>query len=190
MVVSFETCYPNAVKHWPPVKNRLSTANGRIVSEIIRQKKCKKVESNQYYSIAKSFEEIWSIEHFHWFNCLRMSWQNGVFWPQGSLLFGVQKRSLQDCPKILLHLYEEDTLFFSSIGKLWLKAVYQVVSFASQICQFYVCQKSVKWIKLLKIQKMLDFPSNRKISHRNYYLSCVLSIKIFCRYRVCHFFNF
>ena len=37
----FETFDPNAVKHWPPVKIRLSPANGRIVSEIIRQKKCK-----------------------------------------------------------------------------------------------------------------------------------------------------
>ena len=78
---------------------------------------------------------------------LRMSWQNGVFWPQGSLLFGVQKFSLQDCPKILLYLFEEDTLLFPSVGKLWLKAVYQVgqvVIFVSEICQFYVCPKSVK----------------------------------------------
>ena len=63
---------------------------------------------------------------------------------QGSLLFGVEKFSLQDCPKILLHLFEEDTLLFLSVGKLWLKAVYQVVIFVSEICQFYVCQKSVK----------------------------------------------
>ena len=75
---------------------------------------------------------------------LRMSWQNGVFWPQGSLLFGVQKSSLQDCPKILLHLFEEDTLLFLSVAKLWLKAVYQDVIFGSEICQFHVCQKSVK----------------------------------------------
>ena len=46
--------------------------------------------------------------------------------------------------KILLHLFEEDTLLFLSVGKLWLKAVYQVVIFVSEICQFYVCQKSVK----------------------------------------------
>ena len=63
---------------------------------------------------------------------------------QGSLLFGVEKFSLQDCPKILLHLFEQDTLLFLSVGKLWLKAVYQVVLFVSEICQFYVCQKSVK----------------------------------------------
>ena len=50
----------------------------------------------------------------------------------------------QDCPKILLHLFEEDTLLFLSVGKLCLKAVYQVVIFVSEICQFYVCQKSVK----------------------------------------------
>ena len=31
-----------------------------------------------------------------------------------------------------------------SVGELWLKAVYQVVIFVSKICQFYVCQKSVK----------------------------------------------
>ena len=75
---------------------------------------------------------------------LLMSFQNGVFWPQGSLLFGVQTFSLQDCPKILLHLFEEDTLLFLLVGTLWLKAVYQVVIFVSEICQFYVCQKSVK----------------------------------------------
>ena len=63
-----------------------------------------------------------------------MSWQNGVFWPQRSLLFGVQKFSLQDCPKILLQLFEEDTLLFLLVGKLWLKAVYQVVIFVSEIC--------------------------------------------------------
>ena len=51
---------------------------------------------------------------------------------------------VQDCPKILLHLFEEDTLLFLSVGKLWLKAVYQVVIFVSEICQFYICQKSVK----------------------------------------------
>ena len=69
---------------------------------------------------------------------------NGVFWPQGSRLFGVEKFSLQDCPKILLHFFEEDTLLFLSVGKLRLKAVYQVVIFVSEICQFYVCQKLVK----------------------------------------------
>ena len=73
-----------------------------------------------------------------------MPWQNGVFWPQGSLLFGVQKFSLQDWPKILLHLFEEDTLHFLLVGKLGLKAVYQVVIFVSEIWQFYVCQKSLK----------------------------------------------
>ena len=62
----------------------------------------------------------------------------------GLLLFGVQTFSLQDCPKNLLHLFEEDTLLFLVLGKLWLKAVYQVVIFQSEICQFYVCQKSVK----------------------------------------------
>ena len=54
------------------------------------------------------------------------------------------KISLQDCPRILLHSFEEDTLVFLSVGKLQLKAVYQVVIFVSEICQFYVCQKSVK----------------------------------------------
>ena len=33
----FETCDPNVVKHSPQVKIRLSAANGRILSEIIRQ---------------------------------------------------------------------------------------------------------------------------------------------------------
>ena len=33
---------------------------------------------------------------------------------------------------------------FLSVGKLRLKTVYQVVIFMSEICQFYVCQKSVK----------------------------------------------
>ena len=75
---------------------------------------------------------------------LLLSWQNGVFWPQGSLLFGIHKFSRQDCPKILLHLFEQGTLLFLSVGKLWLKGVYQVVLFVSEICQFYVCQKLVK----------------------------------------------
>ena len=87
---------------------------------------------------------------------LRMSWQNGVFWPQGSLLFGVQTFSLQDCPRILLHLFEEDTLLFPSVGKLWLKAVYEVVIFVSEICQFYVCEKS----KIDKISKIIKNPKN------------------------------
>ena len=73
--------------------------------------------------------------------------------------------------KILLHLFEEDTLLFLLIGKLWLKAVNQVVIFVSEICQFYVCQKSVKYVKLLKIRKILDLLSNTKILHRNYWLS-------------------
>ena len=47
-------------------------------------------------------------------------------------------------PKMLLHFFEEDTLPFLLVGKLWLKAVYQVVIFVSEICPFYVCQKSVK----------------------------------------------
>ena len=50
-------------------------------------------------------------------------------------MFGVQKFSLQDCPKILLHLFEEDTLLFLLVGKLWLKAVYEEVIFVSEICQ-------------------------------------------------------
>ena len=62
-----------------------------------------------------------------------MLWQNGVFWPQGSLLFGVKKFSLQDCPKNLLRLFKEETLLFLSVGKLWLKAVYQVVIFVSEL---------------------------------------------------------
>ena len=62
----------------------------------------------------------------------------------GLLLFGVQTFSLQDCPKMLLHLFEEDTLLFLLRGKLWLKAVNQVVIFESEICQFDFCQKSVK----------------------------------------------
>ena len=44
----------------------------------------------------------------------------------------------------IAHVFEEDTLLFSLVGKLWLKAAYQVVIFVSEICQFYVCQKSVK----------------------------------------------
>ena len=59
-------------------------------------------------------------------------------------MFGVQTFSLQDCPRNLLYFFEEDTLLFKSVGKLWLKAVYQVVTFVSEICQFHVCQKSVK----------------------------------------------
>ena len=42
--------------------------------------------------------------------------------------------------KFLLHLLEEDTFLFLSVGKLWLKAVHQVVTFVSEICQFYVCK--------------------------------------------------
>ena len=49
-------------------------------------------------------------------------------------MFGVQKISLRDCPKILLHLFEEDTLLFLLVGKLWLKAVYEEVIFVSEIC--------------------------------------------------------
>ena len=49
-------------------------------------------------------------------------------------MFGVQKFSLQDCPKILLQLFEEDTLLFLLVGKLWLKAVYEEVIFVSEIC--------------------------------------------------------
>ena len=49
-------------------------------------------------------------------------------------MFGVQTFSLQDCPKILLHLFEEDTLLFLLVGKLWLKAVYEEVIFVSEIC--------------------------------------------------------
>ena len=60
---------------------------------------------------------------------------------RGLILVGAQKFSLQDCPKILWHLFEEDILLFLSVGKLWLKAIYQVV-----------CQKSVKQVKLLKIR--------------------------------------
>ena len=101
-----------------------------------------------------------------------MSWQNGVFWPQGSLLFGVQKSSLQDCPKILLHLFEEDTLLFLSVGKLCLKAIYQVVIFVWNLpilCLSKIGGKILK-VKLLKIRKILDLLSNRKIVHRNYWL--------------------
>ena len=54
------------------------------------------------------------------------------------------KFSLQDCPKILLHLFEEDILIFLFVGKLWFKAVYQEVIFAPEVCQFFACQKSVK----------------------------------------------
>ena len=90
---------------------------------------------------------------------------------------------------MLLHLFEEDTLLFLSVGKLWLKAVYQVVIFVSEICQFYVCPKSVKKVKLLKIREILDFLSNKKISHLNYWLNCVFSLKLF-KGRVCYFFNF
>ena len=79
-----------------------------------------------------------------------MSWQNGVFWPQGSLLFGVQKFSLQDCPRILLHLFGEDTLLFLLVGKLWLEAVYLVVIFVSEICLS----------KIGKISKIIKNPKN------------------------------
>ena len=44
------------------------------------------------------------------------------------------KFSLRDCPKILLHLFEEDTLLFLLVGKLWLKTVYEEVIFVSEIC--------------------------------------------------------
>ena len=54
------------------------------------------------------------------------------------------KFSLQDCPKILLHLFEEDILLFLFVGKLWFKAVYQEVIFVLEVCQFFACQKSVK----------------------------------------------
>ena len=54
------------------------------------------------------------------------------------------KFSLQDCPKLLLHLFEEDILLFLFVGKLWFKAVYQEVIFVPEVCQFFACQKSVK----------------------------------------------
>ena len=37
-----------------------------------------------------------------------------------------------------------DILLFLLVGKLWLKAVYQVVFSVPEICQFLACQKSVK----------------------------------------------
>ena len=63
-------------------------------------------------------------------------------------LFGVQKFSLQDCPKILLHLFEEDTLLFLSVGKLLFKAVYQEVVFVSEIIivmSFNCCFNNHVW---------------------------------------------
>ena len=85
-----------------------------------------------------------------------MSWQNGVFPPQGSLLFGVQKFSLYDCPKILLHLFEEDTLLFLLIVKLWLKAVYQVVILCLKFANFM--SKIGKICKISKNPKKFRFP--------------------------------
>ena len=37
------------------------------------------------------------------------------------------------------------------VGKLSRKAVYQVVIFVSEIYHFFVCQKSVKQVKIIKI---------------------------------------
>ena len=84
---------------------------------------------------------------------------------------------------MLLHLFEEDTLLFLLVGKLWLKAVYQVVIFV-----FLFLSKIGKISKIIKNPK-IHLLSNREISHRNYWLSCVLSIKIF-RGRVFYFSSF
>ena len=59
-------------------------------------------------------------------------------------LFWLSKIFPAGLPKILLHLFEGDTPLFVSVGMLWLKVVYQVVIFVYEICQFYVCQKSLK----------------------------------------------
>ena len=91
---------------------------------------------------------LWVKTHKHLVNggyrCFCLSNVVTICSPQGSLLFGVQKFSLQDCPKLLLHLFEEDTLVFLLAGKLWLTALYQVVIFKSEICQFYAYQKLIK----------------------------------------------
>ena len=54
-----------------------------------------------------------------------------------------------------INLFEEDTLLFPSVGKLWLKAVYQVVICASEICQL---SKIGKISKIIKTPKNIRFP--------------------------------
>ena len=55
----------------------------------------------------------------------KMAW----FHEEGRFYFAFKNFFLHDCPKILLHLFEEDTLLILLVGKLWLKALYQVVIF-------------------------------------------------------------
>ena len=55
---------------------------------------------------------------------------------KGRFCLAFLKFALQDCPKILLHLFEEDTLLFVSVGKLWVKAVYQVVILCLKFANF------------------------------------------------------
>ena len=61
-------------------------------------------------------------------------------------------------------------------------------NFPCRIAKKFYCVPKIGKISKI-IRKILDFLSNRKIWHRNYWLSCALSIKIF-RGRVCFFFNF
>ena len=51
------------------------------------------------------------------------------------------------CPRILLHLCEEDTFLFLLVGKLWSKAVYQGVIFESEVLLFFVREKWAKYVK-------------------------------------------
>ena len=94
---------------------------------------------------------------------LRMSWQNGVFWPQGSLLFGVQKFSLQDCPKILLHLLPGPSRRLAPVIKCNAFLCFQSYSVRdislTEIYRWLVTFGSVRWDTSL-VQKFEIGPNN------------------------------
>ena len=56
----------------------------------------------------------------------------------------------------LWQLFEEDTLLILFVGKSWLKAIYQVVIFVSEICQFFL-SKIGKICKIIKNPKNIRF---------------------------------
>ena len=55
----------------------------------------------------------------------KMAW----FHEEGRFYFAFKNFFLHDCTKILFYLFAEDTLLILLVGKLWLKALYQVVIF-------------------------------------------------------------
>ena len=59
--------------------------------------------------------------------------------------------------KMLLHLFEEDTLLFLSVGNLWLKAVYQVANFCVWNLPILCLSKIGKISKIIKNPKNIRF---------------------------------